>query len=163
MHSFYIYCNNSFGSSEIVGGFSVFLSGFLKGFSSQMSPIFSKMMIIMWRINFSIFLVQQRWQSKYSRFPTAQSSSRPTFWRKIYRHKREEIFYSRWLVKIDSSFLSALLPKLIYNEARHTSSIQRASKANKHWWIGAHADTILPFCNSKQDWNWSNWKLKWGF
>ena len=63
-----------FGSSEIVGGFSGFLSGFLKGFSSQMSPIFSKMMIIMWRINFSIFLVQQRWQSKYSRFPTAQSS-----------------------------------------------------------------------------------------
>ena len=123
-----------FGSSEIVGGFSVFLSGFLKGFSSQMSPIFSKMMIIMWRINFSIFLVQQRWQSKYSRFPTAQSSSRPTFWRKIYRHKREEIFYSRWLVKIDSSFLSALLPKLIYNEARHTSSTSLKSQQTLMNW-----------------------------
>ena len=123
-----------FGSSEIVGGFSGFLSGFLKGFSSQMSPIFSKMMIIMWRINFSIFLVQQRWQSKYSRFPTAQSSSRPTFWRKIYRHKREEIFYSRWLVKIDSSFLSALLPKLIYNEARHTSSTSLKSQQTLMNW-----------------------------
>ena len=138
MHSFYIYCNNGteiwkFWNCWWI--FRFFVWFFKRIFFTNVTNIFQDddhhVKDQFQYISGSTKMTKQVLKISHGSI----KSSRPTFWRKIYRHKREEeIFYSRWLVKIDSSFLSALLPKLIYNEARHTSSTSLKSQQTLMNW-----------------------------
>ena len=124
-----------FGSSEIVGGFSGFLSGFFKRiFFTNVTNIFqdddhhvkdqfqyisgsTKMTKQVLKISHGSIKLQTHFLAQ-----------------NLQTQKRRDFLLQVVLVKIDSSFLSALLPKLIYNEARHTSSTSLKSQQTLMNW-----------------------------
>lgn len=161
MHSFYIYCNNdknSFGSSENVQSASVgeFSRTFFVWIFKRISvkkirrhthkchQYFPR-----WWSSCEGSISVYFWFNKDDKastqdFPRLNQDSRPTFWRKIYwqqclekwTQKRRFSTPGASLVKIECTFFisTSSRPKLIYNEARHTSSTSLKSQQTLMNW-----------------------------
>ena len=108
-----------------------------------------KAQAVFWRINYIYGSTKMTKLLNHSRFPTAQSS--PTFGAKI---TKGGYFFQMLLLSkysecppLQSTKSSRSSRGIFYTYNQNWSIMRRdtphhwASKGNKHWWIGAHADT----------------------